>query len=158
MLSRALGETGLVTCDSFAAPMKHFIAAALSEKYQLMDKERPRPELNGFSVRQSLIMLGEDCCGTVYGPDVFGRWLAHRALKYPNRQPDFVVVDDGAFTPEIDALPNRFVVQVYRRGKAFDGGGYSDWYQYRIYNDDDLANLWTKANDAVNAILKWSGI
>src|SRR6185295_16956049 len=82
-LRHDIGDPEAVTTEEFCGPLKHFISAALSEKYQRMDKVRARPELTGFSVRQSLTMLIRDHLRPMYGDDVLGKWLLHRTLKYP---------------------------------------------------------------------------
>lgn len=148
-LRSALGDPTVVVFDSFAAPIKHFIAAALSEKYQNMDKERPRPELSGYSVRQGLIKLAEEHCKPVYGDDIFGKWLVHRTLKYPNKRPEFVVIDDGGFPGEITAVPNRFVVRVTREGRDFSGDsrGFYSPHDWQIVNSGSFADMWIKVGD-----------
>jgi hypothetical protein len=148
-LNQALGGKVIapkVITDSFSAPLKHFFAAALAEPYGFADKEKARPELSGFSMRQSLIMLAEDHCKKVYGPDIFGKWLMHRVLKKPHMRPEFVIIDDGGFPKEIDALPNPFVVWVRRPGKTFDSDsrGWYDKPSYTLLNDGDMAALWSK--------------
>lgn len=135
-----------VVTDSFAAPIKHFIAVALSEPYAWADKERARAELNGYSIRQSLILLAEDHCKKVYGQDIFGKWLVHRSLKKPLERPEYVIVDDGGFPEEIDALPNRFVIHTTRPSRTFDGDSrrFYDKPDWQIVNDGDMAALWQK--------------
>lgn len=132
-----------VRMDSFAAPMKHFIATALGEPYQEMVKDRARPELNGYSVRQFLIGLAETHVKKVYGRDIFARWLVHRSLRKPHDLPTHVVVDDGGFDYEIEAVPNRLVVNVYRPGKDFssDSRSYYPGPAYTFYNKSDWAKM-----------------
>lgn len=107
--------------DSFAAPFKHFFAVALGDKWQSMDKSKARPELNGYSLRECWIDIAEAYTKKRFGDDIFGRWLVHRSLRDPSRKVQVVVVDDGGFIPEIEAVPNRFVVQVRRPGYDFTG-------------------------------------
>jgi hypothetical protein len=149
-------ELGSVITDSFAAPLKHFVCAALSEKYELMDRARARPELNGHTVRELMIGLAEDYIKEIYGKDVFGRWLVHRSLRAPNKKPDFVVVDDGGFEEEIDAVPNRYVINVQRAGKTFDGDS-RKYYQSPndvLMNDGTLMELWFKLNVLAGRLVK----
>lgn len=130
--------------DSFAAPMKHFIATALGEKYIDMDKEKTRPELNGVSVRRFLIDLAELHLKALYGQDIFGRWLVHRVLRWPHRKPSYCIVDDGDFEPAVLAVPNRIIVRVTRNGKDFssDSRGYIDNWRITFPNHGDMATLW----------------
>src|SRR6187431_1303237 len=67
-----------VVSDSFAAPMKHFIATALGEQYATLPKDAPRAELSGYSVREFLIDLSENYIKPRYGDGAYGRWLYHR--------------------------------------------------------------------------------
>jgi hypothetical protein len=147
---RALyGNPDVVISDSFAAPMKHFFAAALSEKYGQTDKEKPRPELSGFSIRQSLIALAEDHCKNMYGRDIFGKWLVYRTLKYPNKRPWYVVIDDGGFPEEVQAVPNRFVIRVTRKNKHFgsDSRNYVDPPDWVLLNEEPIVKTWIKVKE-----------
>lgn len=138
------GDPGLVAIDSFAAPIKHFIAAALAEQYHKMNKSLPRPELSGRSVREALIALAEDHCKVVYGDDIFGKWLVHRSLKHPQKKPAYVIVDDGGFPAEVLAVPNRFVVRVTRDNKTFTGDsrGYIEGPDWVLNNSGTMADTW----------------
>lgn len=132
-----------VVSDSFAAPMKHFIAATLSQPYVEMAKDVPRVELSGYSVREFLIDLSEHYIKPRYGDDAFGRWLVHRALKHPDGLPDVVVVDDSGFGPEFDALDEKRLIHVVRPGKDFTGDsrGYLSNPWRIIHNDGSLLDL-----------------
>ena len=118
LLCQALGKEAVM--DSFAAPMKHFIATALGMTYADMAKDAPRAELSGYSVREFLIDLSEHYIKERYGAGVFGRWLYHRIGRL-NPSPKFVICDDGGFIDEIEALPMRrtTLVHVYRQGCSF---------------------------------------
>lgn len=137
-----------ITQDSFAAPMKHFIATALGEKYQDMDKEKVRPELNGCSARRFLIDLAETHIKDIYGQDIFGRWLVHRTLRWPERKPLYCIIDDGGFGPETEAVPNHVVIRIQRPGKTFvgDSRGYIGKNYIALVNDGDMAELWHKVS------------
>jgi hypothetical protein len=135
-----------VVTDSFSAPLKHFFAAALSEPYAWADKDKPRAELSGYSLRESLINLAEGHIKERYGRDIFGKWLVHRSLKKPLQLPEYVIIDDGGFTEEIDALPNKFVIRTNRPDRTFTGDS-RGWYHtpdWVIVNDGDMAALWQK--------------
>jgi len=150
-----LGRPDEVISDSFSAPLKHFFAAALAEKYASMNKEMPRAELSGRSVRQGLIGLAEDHCKEVYGSDIFAKWLVYRSLKHPHKQPKFVIIDDGGFPDEIRAVPNRLVIQVYREGKSFSGDsrGFVDPYDWTLSNNGSFAEVWVKVGELAKYIV-----
>jgi len=152
---RVLGGRGKIAVqDSFAAPMKHFIATALGERYQQMNKEKARPELNGASVRDFLIDLSQNYMKVKYGDDIFGRWLMHRTLRDPVTNPDYVVVDDGGFAPEIEAVTNRTVIRVVRPGCSFarDSRGYVQIFNYPFINDGDMTSLWMQCEKIVSGL------
>ena len=109
-----------VCMDSFAAPMKHYIATAMAWQYQEMKKERPEAVLQGYSIREFLIDLSERYMKPRYGDDVFARLLLYRILRR-NPQPRFVVVDDCGFDEEITALTRPFLVRITRPGTSFKG-------------------------------------
>jgi energy-coupling factor transporter ATP-binding protein EcfA2 len=148
-LRNEIGEPDAVVLDSFSAPLKHFFAAALAEKYANMNKEMPRPELSGRSVRRGLIGLAEEHCKPLYGDDIFGKWLVFRTLKHPQKRPEFVVIDDGGFVAEIGAVPNRFVIRVSRDGKDFidDSRGYYDPPDWQLVNNGSFADMWVQVGD-----------
>lgn len=129
--------------DSFASPLKHFFATALGDKFNTMNKEKARPELNGYSLRQAWIDLAEQYMKKRFGEDCFGRWLVCRSLRNPTKLPFYVIVDDGGFPGEINAVPNRFVVKVIRPGTDFlgDSRGYFDNPQYNFMNNGTMIDL-----------------
>ncbi len=143
--------------DSFANPMKHFIATTLSQQYYQIKKDEPSAVLRGDTVREFLIGLSEDYIKRRYGDDFFGRTLYHRALRHVP-PPDFVVVDDSGFSGEFDALGEsraRFLVRVSRPGKDFshDSRGYladPDWY---LNNDGSIDDLRGNAYALSNILL-----
>lgn len=154
-LRKALGDPDMVTSDSFSAPLKHFFAAALAEKYTNMNKEIARPELSGRSVQQGVIGLAEDYCKPLYGDDIFGKWLVHRSLKHPHRRPEFVVIDDGGFIAEICAVPNKFVIRVTREGKDFKGDSRSYYYppDWHLINNGSFADIWMQVGDLTRKLV-----
>lgn len=141
------GATKGVMQDAFAVPLKHFFAVAMGDKFSGMDKEKARPELNGYSLRESWIDLAENYIKKRFGDDVFGRWLVHRSLRHPTGLPLYYIVDDGGFVPEIDAVPKPFIVHVSRAGTSFQGDSrrYYPICHAAFDNDGNLSNLWTKA-------------
>lgn len=134
-----------VISDSFAAPMKHFIATALSAKYLELNKETPIAELQGYSVREFLIDLSENYMKVRYGEDIFSRLLHYRVLRI-NPLPRFVVSDDCGFETEREALPSPTVIRVTRPGHDFqqDSRGYLSNPDYELVNDGDLNRLHTR--------------
>lgn len=135
-----------VAQDSFAAPMKHFVAVAMAAQYGDMNKERAEAVLNGYSVREFLIGLSERYMKPEFGDDIFARLLHHRILRR-DPQPRFVVVDDCGFDSEVDSVPRPFVVRVNRPGTSFAGDSRNyvsrdpDWV---IDNNGSLDELRTK--------------
>lgn len=134
--------------DSFAAPMKHFIATALGQQYNSMAKDAPRAELNGYSVREFLIDLSETYIKERYGPSVYGRWLYHRVGRIMP-SPAFVICDDSGFVEEYEALGKgkAILVRITRPGKDFtdDSRNYLPDPHYTFDNDGDMATMWIKA-------------
>ena len=138
---------GCAISDSLAAPMKHFVATALGEKYDRIPKASPLAELSGDTMRQFLIKLAEDYLKKHYGNDVFARWLVFRSLRYPHL-PKFVVVDDLGFPEEVDAVPDPYIIRVERPGYDFqnDSRQYVDGFRNYIHNDGDMANIWARVS------------
>ena len=130
--------------DSFAAPMKHFIATALGQQYSAMAKDAPRAELAGYSVREFLIDLSENYIKPRYGEGVYGRWLYHRAGRY-SPSPTFVICDDSGFEEEMNALGrNVILVRIERPGHDFtnDSRAYLPNPKYTLMNDEKMDKLW----------------
>lgn len=124
--------------DSFAAPMKHFVATALSAKYSDLKKDIPIAELNGYSVREFLIDLSESYMKVRYNEDIFGRLFHYRCLRI-NPLPRFVISDDCGFDTERDALPRAVTIRINRPGCTFDNDSrnYLSDPDYTIENDGD---------------------
>lgn len=128
--------------DSFAAPMKHYIATALSAKYSDIRKDAPVAELAGYSVREFLIDLSESYMKPRYGEDIFGRLFHYRCLRI-NPLPRFVISDDCGFDCERDALPRSVTVRINRPGHTFTGDSrnYLSDPDYTVENDGDPEKL-----------------
>lgn len=139
--------------DSFSSPLKHFIASALAERYNEMNKEIPRAELSGYSVREVFIDMAQEYFKKRYGDDCFGRWLMHRALRY-KPTPKFVVVDDLGFQEELDTTKDHFIVRVMRSGKNYkkDSRGYVGTPDFTVFNDRPIEELWMTVRQLANAI------
>jgi hypothetical protein len=147
---------GITQQDSFSSPMKHFVATALGEQYQKMDRDKPRPELNGYSVRDFLIYLAEECIKPRFGDDIFGRWLVHRSLRNPVSKPRFYLVDDGGYGANELAIPRRFVVRIERKGYSFDNDSrrYLPDYNYLLENNQGLPELLKQVKVLADVLLK----
>lgn len=69
--------------DSCDAPLKHFVAAGLNEKYYDLPMDSPAAVIHGASISQFIERLAEHM-REEYGSDVFGRMLAYRHLRLAN--------------------------------------------------------------------------
>jgi len=147
MLAAWLGAGGAnVITDSFAAPMKHFIATLLASKYGETPKDSPVAELNGYSVREFLIDLAENYIKPRYGHDFYGRMLLYRVLRNADNLPDYVVVDDSGFNEEFEPVSEDAVLlRVVRPGCDYTGDsrGYLTVRDpdYIIYNNKSVGFL-----------------
>lgn len=128
--------------ESFANPMKQFIASALGMKYADMKKEVMMGVLQGYTVREFLIDLSERYMKVRYGDDIFGRMLMHRVLR-SEPLPDIIVSDDCGFEVEAHVLGMwKRVVRVTRPGFDFSGDsrGYLPDPAYHFVNDCDIGD------------------
>lgn len=149
-----------IVSDSFAAPMKHFIAVALGQSYLEMSKDSPRAEISGFSVREFLIDLSENYIKERYGEGAFGRWFYHRVGRL-NPAPAFVISDDCGFEPEYDAVSGGdrkrvILIRVTREGKTFSGDSRNYLPvepNYVFDNNGDMADLWLRTRELADAIV-----
>jgi hypothetical protein len=135
--------------DSFANPMKHFIATALGVKYAELKKEVMMGVLNGYTPREFLIDLSENYMKVRYHDDIFGRLLLHRTIRL-DPIPDLVIIDDGGFASERDALGHKArVVRVTRPGRSFSGDSrmYLPDPHYNIDNDGSISDLQPKLDE-----------
>jgi|ERR1041385_523510 hypothetical protein len=144
----------IVVTDSFTAPMKHFIATALGEKYQDMDKDKMRPELLGRTAREFLIHLSEFYMKDRYGEDVFGRWLVYRNLRNIPL-PDYVIIDDGGFEIEASTLTKPRVVRMIRPGTDFTNDSRCYWGNptITIQNDGNHEHMYHQITTFTRQIL-----
>ena len=145
--------------DSFAAPMKHFVAVALGQQYGVMAKDAPRAELAGYSVREFLIDLSEHYIKPRYGDGAYGRWLYHRAGRI-NPSPNFVICDDSGFEDEMNALgKNVILVRIERAGHTFknDSRSYLDNPKYTFNNDGTLDTMMEKVQHLGNWLIREHG-
>lgn len=156
-LHRQQGQQVLMQVDAFAAPMKHFIATALAERYGDMDKDKMRPELNGYSAREFLIHMSEHYMKERYGEDVFARLLVYRNLKHVPA-PDYVVIDDGGFAVEKMALTKPYIIRVTRPGCDYskDSRHYWDDPSFTLVNDADYDTLYMRVTTIARGIVDGS--
>lgn len=148
-------EKARTITDSFAAPMKHFVAVALGERYADMKKDKARPELHGYSVRDFLISLSEDYMKIRYGRDVLSRLLNYRVLRH-TPPPDFVICDDGGFIEEAEALSRYYLIRVERDGCTFrnDSRSFLPDPNWTIYNNEDIDQLRIYVRKIAHVILE----
>lgn len=126
--------------ESFAAPMKNYLASALGERYEDLAKDMPHPVLRGYTPREFLIAESEQHMKVRYGTDIYGRLLYHRVMRLlPN--PDYVVIDDCGFAEEAEPLGEHeaILVKVIREGTSFENDSRSYWFDgdehYSIQNN-----------------------
>lgn len=141
--------------DSFANPMKHFIATTLGVKYSELKKNTMMAVLQGYTPREFLIHLSEHYIKERYGDDAYGRWLEHRVLRLIPI-PDLVIIDDGGFPAERAVLGHLAkVVRVNRPGKTFEGDSrmHLDLPDFILDNNGTVEELEPKLDDLVNWII-----
>jgi hypothetical protein len=141
-----------VVQDSFANPLKHFIASTLGVPYAELKKNTMNAILNGYTPREFFIHLSEKYIKDRYGDDAFGRWLEHRILRL-DPLPNLVIIDDGGFYEERSALgAYARVVRITREGKTFEGDNrnfLSDPH-YVLDNSGTIDDLEPKLDDLAN--------
>lgn len=143
----------IVHQDSFAAPMKNFIASTLGIKYADLKKNTMMGIISGFTPREFLIDLSENYIKNRYGDDAFARWLEHRCLRI-EPSPDFVICDDGGFQWEYDILRSHGrIVRCIRDGKTFAGDSRGfiinrhGTFDYELKNHGTLEELEPKLDE-----------
>lgn len=144
-----------VVQDSFANPMKHFIATTLGVKYSELKKNTMMAVLQGYTPREFLIHLSEHYIKERYGDDAYGRWLEHRVLRL-EPIPDLVIIDDGGFPAERAVLGSLArVVRVTRPEKTFEGDSrmHLPDPDFILVNDGTVEGLEHKLDDLVNWII-----
>lgn len=120
-------------------------------------KEVPHPALGGLSPRQALIHVSEDIWKPQYGSRVFGEMLSDSAVH------DFVIVPDGGFQDElnaVEAVHNVTVIRLHRKGFTFEGDSrtYAEdkWAHYEdtVFKDVHLedGDIMKAVGDVIKAI------
>lgn len=100
--------------DAFYAPLKHLVATMLGDKFQYMDRDKPRAELQGYSVREFMVIMHMHM-KHMFGDDILGRSLVHRSLRGIPK-PTHVIIDDGVNADDIATLTKPFVIYLTRPG------------------------------------------
>lgn len=130
--------------DSFAAPMKNFIAVlAGAASYDVLAKDTPSDVFAGDTPRQALIDLSERHIKPKYGSGFYGNSLASRC---DGAFAHFVIADDSGFDEEAEPLYPRYVVGVRRPGTSFEGDSrrYLNRIDTWLDNDCDMDALRTR--------------
>ncbi len=135
-ISDTLARDGVykrIIVDSYDQPVRHFVASMLGEKWQEMDHEKARPELNGRSVKE---LVREFFAGDFlekFGIDLFARTLVHRNMGH-QPMPSIVIVDAGFIGTEPAYLNKSKIVYIVRgERKLIPKPSHPD---YMIRNDD----------------------
>jgi hypothetical protein len=129
-----LEEYNNVRIVKFADPLKQAVAAMFGLSFETVrrleaigsqDKDKPMDELMGFSWRQALIWMSEQCMKPKFGKDIFGALMAQR-LSGPTSC-ELTVITDCGFTdevlPVIDEMgpANCHIIRLHREDCTFDG-------------------------------------
>lgn len=142
MLVQEVNNTSEATAggESFASPIKEFLASSLRMPYDDIDKNTHHPTLL-TTPHQFLIDLSQEHMKPRYGEDIFARLLLHRVKNSPPK--DVVVVDDLGFVEEALAIWPHVIVRVHRAGHTFSGDsrGYISPHRLTIINDGTKAAL-----------------
>jgi hypothetical protein len=102
------------TCD---APLKHFVAAGLNEKYHALPMDKPASVIHGSSIEEFMQQMAT-YMRNEYGPDVFGRMLAYRHLRHVNTTPGvaqfvkYVIIPELVSDDDVMAFSRTHMIQV----------------------------------------------
>jgi len=123
------------------------------------EKNLPRAELGGKSLREALIFVSETVIKPNYGKDYFGQKLTQEALQSDS---EMFVTSDGGFPDEVRPLTDKFevtVVRVHRDECCFIKSGDSRRYLKEVDipnaffvdvdNNSSLNEYFKKINDIV---------
>lgn len=152
LMERFRSFTFNVHGESFANPLKMFIATSLGVKYNDLKKSTMMGILRGYTPREFVIDLGDNYIKGRYGDDIFGRWLVHRVLRI-EPLPDIVIIDDLGYDSEYSVLGHSArLVRITRPGKSFEGDSRShiDNPHYHLVNDGTLEELELKLDHLAN--------
>ena len=132
-----------------------------------LDKDKPMDELMGFSWRQMLIWLSEQCMKPKFGDDIFGELMARR-ISAPTSCTMTVITDCGF---DLELIPvirtvgamNCHIIRLHREGCTFDGDSRSyvftkrapspQLHVYDIKNNHDRAMFRIQVLRRVDAIM-----
>ena len=113
LLSSEFRSRGLTAMnDSFEMPMKHYLAMLFGQKLSLLPMEKPISELLSRTPRDFLNREAAHMRFS-YGPGVLGKLLATRAKRW-QRQPRYIIIDDGTSILDCRELGRYFLVHVNR--------------------------------------------
>lgn len=102
-VARKLGEMRGWKWVSFASPMRAMMETAFGPEYgsRFADKECPRPELGGKSIRHAMMTLG-----TEWGRDMIdeGIWVNALLRSIENSSQKYFVIDDLRMPNEYDRM------------------------------------------------------
>lgn len=149
-----------VHSDSFAAPIKQFMATLHGVPYSSLAKDRVSDVL-GVTPREAMMELSERYLKNVYGKDLLGRALVYRSSKgHSSSIHRVVVLDSAGFSDETDLVPrdDSVLIRVFRPGYNFDSDsrGYIPNPNRTIINDAGLDKAISITEEIVDcAIDKW---
>ena len=102
-VAKKLGEIKGWKWISFASPMRDMMEAAFGPEYgnRFADKECPRPELGGKSIRHAMMTLG-----TEWGRDMIDEniWVNSLLYRIENSSQKYFVIDDLRMPNEYDRM------------------------------------------------------
>jgi hypothetical protein len=140
-----------VVKDSIDAPLRHFIATMLGERYNEMDKDRAIPELAGYTIRGFMKFVSEEI-GLELSEDALLRALVYRVQK--TAKPDYVVIDDGGIGVEPELLKNAKVIRVDRSGTRWSWRNQLQPCWMVMPNNDTHTELYILAEHAAREYVK----
>jgi hypothetical protein len=114
----------------------------MSDYNDRAEKERPRPELGGFSKRGALIHVSENVIKPRYGKDYYGRKTAEKMDAVSS-----YCFSDGGFLEEIHPIINTVgqdnicIVQLYRTGCNFSSDS-RDYIHGILQEDLGKQEIW----------------
>lgn len=141
--------------ESFVGPMKHFLATALGQSYDSLEKDIVHPAL-GVTPRKFLIDLSEVYLKGEYGQDFFYR-VAKSRIERNFSQYDFIIFDGSGFSAEAGILTDTpFLVRINRPGKDFigDSRSYLENPSYVLENDGTRQAFEMQVQDMVRQLVK----
>lgn len=116
--SKALEKAGFYR-DSFAAPLRKFVADICGYSLEQLDKNKQTPImwLDGLTPREMMQQFGTEC-GRGLHPEL---WLLSLSMRLPQDRP--VVIEDVRFPNEAEWIRDQggYVIEIERPGLEWDG-------------------------------------